>query len=220
MFTETSHGHVYQKDSLTVFFGKKSAPLDHIKKEHPSLQFCTLNQYHSDVCLAAKPGGEQKADAHFTFDRNLALTIKTADCVPLFFFCPTTDTVLGIHAGWRGLQSEIIKKSLKIAYPYSDISKIQAWVGPFIHTLNYEFSKNDLDLLKPVSPTTYHIESKGKLFLDLKSITKHQLEGYGIDPKNCHYLDVDTFSSLDHYSYREGKEQDQRLYHFIVNTRG
>ncbi|MCB0347316.1 MAG: polyphenol oxidase family protein [Bdellovibrionales bacterium] len=220
MFTETASGHIFQQDSLTVFFGKKLGTLDHLKQEYPSVQFCTLNQYHSDICVSAKTGAEQRADAHFTFDRNLGLAIKTADCVPLFFYCPTTDTILGIHAGWRGLQQEIIKKSLDTAYKYSNKSKIQVWIGPFIHTLNYEFKESELRLLKDVSPKTYYIENQGKTYLDLKAIVSHQLKTCGLSEANCHYLDIDTFSSLDHYSYREGKEQDQRLYHFIVNRRG
>lgn len=220
MFIENASGHIFQNDSLLVFFGKKPATLEHLKQEFPSLQFCTLNQIHSSLCVTAKPGEEQKADAHFTYDRNLAVTIKTADCVPLFIYCPTTDTILGIHAGWRGLKDEIIKHSIAKAFPYSNKQLLQTWVGPFIHPLNYEFGKNELEDLRVVSPPIYYAQNAGQYFLDLKAIVSHQLQTCGLDLGRCTYLDIDTFSSKDHYSYREGKGTDQRLYHFIVNRRG
>jgi YfiH family protein len=220
MFSENSSGHIFQNDSLLVFFGKKPATLDHLKKEFASLQFCSLHQVHSNICVSAKLGEEQKADAHYTYDRNLALTIKTADCVPLFVFCPTTDTILGIHAGWRGLKDQIIKNSIAKAFPYSNKKLLKVWVGPFIQPLNYEFGKSDLDELKYVSPPIYYVQNAGRFFLDLKAIVVHQLMDCGLDLSLCHFLDIDTFSSEDHYSYRQGKGTDQRLYHFIVNRRG
>lgn len=220
MFKDTELGHTTENESVLVFFGKKPATLTALQNTYKSYTFSTLHQIHSDICVPAKLGEEQKADAHFTYDRNIALVIKTADCVPLMIHCPTTDTVLAIHAGWRGLKSEIIKKSIQKAYPYSNMSKLQVWIGPFIDVANYEFSKTDIDTLKNVSPTDYYQEKNGNYYLDVGAIVKHQLQQCRLDESRCHFLNIDTFTSQEHYSYRQGKGTDQRLYHFIVNRRG
>src|SRR3989338_1723234 len=44
------------------------------------------------------------------------LLIKTADCLPVFFYFPEKKFMAGIHAGWRGLRKGIIKETAELFF--------------------------------------------------------------------------------------------------------
>ncbi|MEQ9367187.1 MAG: laccase domain-containing protein [Leptospirales bacterium] len=134
----------------------------------PADRVVALHQVHGDRAveiradqLAARAGPRDAAnaehagifygegDALFTGEPGVLLTIRTADCLPLFFDLsldpgqadtqnpiPTTRTVVGIaHAGWRGLAAGIVSRTLAAAlaelYGAADAAKIGAPRGRF-----------------------------------------------------------------------------------------
>jgi YfiH family protein len=86
-------------------------------------------QIHSDVTIDASnfvPGCE--ADACYSNKAQYLLSILTADCVPVLLYHPD-GVVSAVHAGWRGLRSEIIPKTLAVL-PANPVAVIGPAIGP------------------------------------------------------------------------------------------
>ncbi|REK03667.1 MAG: laccase domain-containing protein [Acidobacteria bacterium] len=93
--------------------------------------------------LAAAPFGESTelvaADAVVCAQRQVAVTVVTADCLPILLASPRE--VMAVHAGWRGLVDGIVEAACaRILSPRrgSPRSEITAWIGPAIGHCCYE----------------------------------------------------------------------------------
>ena len=127
-----------------IFFGKKNITLENLKNHYSNLQFCEVKQTHSNICINADQNSElQIADAHFSKSKKKALLIKTADCMPLLAFDETTSTILSIHAGWRGVENQIITASLKSTH----LKNPHFFIGPHILQESFEVKSDAYDLL-------------------------------------------------------------------------
>ena len=73
----------------------------------------TAKQIHSDrVLLAESPGPQGEGDALVSNIPHIGLAIRTADCLPVLIADPKNRAVAAIHAGWRGVVSEIGPKAI------------------------------------------------------------------------------------------------------------
>lgn len=128
-------------------------------------------------------------DAMITRERNVALVIFFADCVPLLFIDTKTPAIGAAHAGWRGTADGIGPKVLaRMAKEYgTKPENILAGIGPCINQCCYEIDEPvaaqfrntfdfGLDILQPVKP--------GHWKLDLVSANKLQLKKAGVLPGN------------------------------------
>lgn len=88
---------------------------------------------------------------------NLALAIKTADCMPISI--EGEKGVVFLHAGWRGLAAKILTRpELSLIVPQI------AFIGPSIHQCCFEVSE-DFEQHFPGSP--HFVKMKGKLYFNL-----------------------------------------------------
>ena len=83
----------------------------------PKMRLATLRQIHSDLSCGVSadtplPAEPPKADALFTREPRLLLTVQTADCVPILLVDTRNRAVAAIHAGWRGTVQRIAAKTL------------------------------------------------------------------------------------------------------------
>lgn len=110
------------------------------------------------------------ADAFFTMETDVLLAVRTADCLPIFFFAAGPRPVCGVlHAGWRGLARGIIPHTmgmLKHALERSGIAieslMLHVFPGPYIPGSAYEVGPEvavRFPLTKPIGG--------GKFLLDL-----------------------------------------------------
>jgi polyphenol oxidase len=73
----------------------------------------TLRQIHSDkVLLAEHSGCIGEGDALITNRPGIALSIRTADCLPILIADPAKRAIAAIHAGWRGTVQGIAPKTV------------------------------------------------------------------------------------------------------------
>ncbi len=73
-----------------------------------------LNQVHGNKIVVVSEHGEQgEGDGMLTHIPSIALTIKTADCVPVLFYDERKKIVGAVHAGWKGIYNEVIAQALK-----------------------------------------------------------------------------------------------------------
>lgn len=143
-----------------------------------------------------------KADAIITKTRR-PIGIQTADCLPVLFH--SERAVGAAHAGWRGLQSGILLRTID-AFAELGVSArdLHVAIGPAIGQCCFEVDKNVIDaferawahLWKNSKPwRTSQPESKklartqapvstNNLWLDLKVIAHMQLRAAGVLDKN------------------------------------
>lgn len=95
-----------------------------------------LSQVHGVdlVELGATTSDGVRADACLTTEANIACTIMVADCLPLLFTDENGCVVAAAHAGWRGLASGVIEKTLEALCARAQVgpAQVQVWLGPCI----------------------------------------------------------------------------------------
>ena len=77
----------------------------------------SMFQVHSsNVIMVSSKNSDQvmeNCDGLVTNDPKISLKVSVADCVPLAFYDPISNSIGLIHAGWRGLYGGIIKNAIE-----------------------------------------------------------------------------------------------------------
>jgi YfiH family protein len=192
-----------------------------------SLTFIVANQTHGEgikvidkaISLGWNSHSEaiKDCDALITNLPNVVLTVLTADCVPILLYDPKQKVVATVHAGWRGSQAEIVKKTVQKmnARFHCNAIDIEAGIGPSIGKCCYEVNKD-------VAQYFLHIpnvckEKKDKYMLDLPTVNKLQLLDAGLKEKNIEMSNICTSCNVeDYFSYRKEKGCSGRFMSIIA----
>ncbi len=178
--------------------------------------YATALQTHSDVVHVIDTiddrgwesgEGLVEADALITNLPNIALTVLTADCVPILLYDPISKAIGVVHAGWRGTQQRIVAKAIsKMQELYgTKASDTIVGIGPSIGGCCYEVGSEVADNFSEY-PESVSTNSNGKSQLDLKSINRAQLLDSGIKSVHMEVTPICTACQSDRFfSYR--KEQ-------------
>ncbi|MBU1668063.1 peptidoglycan editing factor PgeF [bacterium] len=185
-----------------------------LKQFFGTMKFITANQTHSDNISVINQNHEQgwnnledaieNCDALISNQKNIMLTILTADCVPILLFDPQQQVIAAIHAGWKGTKLAIAFKTVKKMQAAFNCNPkdILAGIAPSIGKCCYEVDWN-------VAQHFEHIENaydnKGeKQMLDLPHINKIQLLNAGLPTENIEMSNICTACEVDDYfSYRK-----------------
>lgn len=190
------------QDRNNIFENQKKIIRKFTKKEN----VFTLQQVHGDTFYNTEELSDTKifeGDALYTKNINEVLVIRTADCMPIFFWS-TDGKVIGIiHSGWKGTLAGITEKVLLQIQKQNPNSQIRIFIGPCIRQKNYEVSKEVADLFaKEYKEAIYHENSRTYLSLD-KFLTyglhKYKLSVFIEDSQIC------TKNDLNYYSHRRGE---------------
>ena len=145
-------------------------------------------------------------DGIFSKNKNHALQVKSADCLPIFFIHKYEKIFGVIHAGWKGLKNGIISKSTNLLRRnINDLSEITAFIGPSISQKNYEVKNEFIDYFG-----NEFIENvDGKFFCNLKGVASFQLQKLGI--KNVINCNQCTYENENYHSYRRNKTSKRMI---------
>lgn len=175
--------------------------------EHTTIQW--LNQVHGSEVYYAHEHAQTpiEADAIITNSKNIALSIMTADCLPILIAAADGSEIAAIHGGWKPLANNIINKTLtKMNTPAEQLC---AWLGPCISEKVFEvggevkraFVEQNSDLEIAFEPT----QQTGKYLANLRFIAKLQLQNFGVQSIN--ELQHCTYSMAEqYYSYRRAQK--------------
>lgn len=165
-------------------------------------------QVHSATVLPARDGFCGEGDALWTGEAGLALSVITADCVPVLLAAPEAagGRIAAVHAGWRGIEAGVVERAL--AALDAPPATLVAWIGPSIGACCYEVSEEVAERVAAVSdPSVVAGERspRGRPHLDLAGAVRHQLLRAGVpEPRvvvRCTRCDAERL-----WSYRrEGK---------------
>jgi YfiH family protein len=182
----------------------------------PLDQFITLNQVHGDNIFVIKPYGEYlpmdgvlNYDAIVTNRQNLAICIKTADCVPVFIVDRAKKIIASVHAGWKSTALEISAKVIRLLYekygsfPWDILAAIGPAIGPCCFELDEETTyifrsqKNHKDFLFPG-------EKLNKWIVDLPEANRRQIMNCGIPEENIDVSNLCTSCRQDLFFSHRG----------------
>jgi YfiH family protein len=155
--------------------GDREEVLRRIEPAAPPLAWA--KQIHSATALPARAGFCGEGDALYTEETGLALSIMTADCVPVLVAWP--EGLAAIHAGWRGIVSGIIPRTL--AAMKGRPAEWTAWVGPAIGVCCYEVGEEVASQVVGASGKEVAVVGPaGKPHLDLPGAARLQLVRAGV----------------------------------------
>jgi hypothetical protein len=153
-----------------------------------------LKQIHSDSIREPKAEGLQgEGDALVTTVRELWISVRTADCIPVLLVDPSAQVAAAVHAGWRGTAARIVAKTLlRMQELGAQVSDIRAAVGPGIGACCYEVG----------AEVAAQFGFEGRTHLDLAALNERQLVDGGLDleqiwqAKCCTKCDPELFHSF------------------------
>jgi YfiH family protein len=168
-----------------------------------------MNQVHSDKVKVVKSIADalvvEEVDAQVTREKNIALAVMTADCLPVLLRSIDGDVVAAVHCGWKGLASNVLENT--ILAMNCERNKIMAWLGPCIGEKCFEVGKEVKQIFedKNLALGQFFKQTDEVHYLaDLKCIAKfilNQLNVYNVSVnEECTYSNVDKY-----YSYRKEK---------------
>ena len=159
----------------------------------------TMNQTHSNKVVVINDANKHiqkiNSDALITNKKNIAISVLTADCVPILIYDETNEIIASVHAGWRGAVSGIIENTIKEIVKISKNSKINVAIGPCINISNYEVGQEFYDKFIQVSQKNenYFLPKKTNKFLfDLRKYVNSKFEK--LEVNHIENVGFDTFS--------------------------
>ena len=173
-----------------------------------------FEQVHGSEVLIIEKHSKQAviADAAITRQKNIALAIMTADCLPILLTAKDGREVAAIHGGWKPLAKGIIGNTLRKMFTQN--KDVNAWIGPCIGEEYFEvgaevravFIKKSKQLSEAFTLVSSafepeHKNSEPKYLANLALIAKIQLTALGVN--KIEHLEHCTYSDeAQYFSYR------------------
>jgi len=187
-------------------------------------QITTLYQTHSNKSLLLNKkilNNNYQYDGIVTNQKNIILSILTADCAPILFYDYKKIIIGACHVGWRGALSGIIKNTLKNMIILGSKSKnIRCAIGPCIGQNSYSVKKEFYHSFVFKNKKNYKFFKKlgsNNYLFSLESFILNQLKLLGIE--NIHSINIDTFAEEDLcYSYRRSILKKENDYGRMIST--
>ena len=178
-------------------------------------------QTHSNTVIeitnANKHNNESfvNCDGVWTQEKNIALSIKTADCMAVVFKHKTKNIIANLHAGWRGVANKIVTEFLKNFSPEIN-NDFEVYFSPSLLSCCCEFTNPYTE-----TPEFFHehiteknIDSKTLYFVNLQEIIKKELIENSISPDNIFFTDVCTKCTNTFWSHR-CKEKERNVSYVV-----
>ena len=164
-----------------------------------------LNQIHSSKFYFINKNYKFKkkklnGDALITNIKKIALGVLVADCVPVLIYDKNLKIISAIHAGWKSVYKEIIKKVVKFLIKKgSDTKNLVAVIGPSISEKSYEVQKDFKDkFVKKDKQSKFFFKiRKNKTYFGLNKYVYYHLKKLGI--KNLEIIKKNTFDPKNNF---------------------
>jgi polyphenol oxidase len=181
-----------------------------------------VHQIHSSlVATVTGPGPLGRADAMVTDVPGLALSVLTADCMPVLLADTDAAVIGAVHAGWKGTVDGILEGVLDAMEALgADRGDIAAVIGPCISQGAYEVGPEFLDRFLSEDPESqrYFANGTGDRYLfDLPGYGLKRLRdaevGHAEWTRHCTYGQPDLF-----YSYRRSLHAGEADYGRLISA--
>ena len=160
-------------------------------------------------------------DALVTDVPGVAISVRTADCIPVLMYDPVHRAVAAVHDGWRGTVLRLSQKVIDFMHERygTNASDLKAVIGPGIGPDSFQVGQEVADAFMeagfqmdnilsnrgPKAPTADN-PMNGGLHIDLWQANRWLLERVGVKPDNIQVAGVCTYRNNDRFfsARREG----------------
>ena len=184
------------------------------KLDYNAKDLAIPEQVHSTVVEFARfPGMHPAADGLVTTNSNILLTLKVADCVPVYLYEPRKNMIGLVHSGWRGTVGKIVPNAIQLMQKNgAETGEIRCFLGPAIGICCYEVGVE----------VAHKFDDEAKMKLEdrkwkvgLHDQISLQLASSGIPEENIQTSDMCTYESRDCHSYRRDGDNVGRMFAFM-----
>ena len=184
-------------------------------------------QVHGNGVLVLDPGhtpdsaAAATADAIVSGEPQLGCAVRTADCVPILLADRESGRVAAIHAGWRGVVSNVVAAATERMLALGSRSKsLLGVIGPHISASAFEVGEDVAAQLASASSETQVVRrAHGKKpQVELAKIVTAQLIDAGLDPTQIEQVPGCTHGdSAWFFSHRRDGPASGRMLSAIVS---
>lgn len=157
--------------------------------------------------------------------KTLIIGIRTADCLPIFFFDPKIKIIAAIHAGWKGLSTGIINNAISAMKKLGcNLKDLIASIGPHIQICCYNVPEDRTQKFL-ITNRSYSLHLLPKIlfcelrsnswYLDLGKIALLQLNSLGVKKSNIEISDICTSCDNNYWSFRRDGKRCGRMLNVI-----
>lgn len=216
-------------DNIKSYFSTKSyinseIEKDRISKLYKKSMLAPKQSHSSNVLLSTDQlyptTGEY--DAVVTNNREIVISVSTADCVPILYADRHAGIIAVSHQGWRGTLKELPSKVLKTMVSVgAKKENITVAIGPAIGPCCYEIYGDRLALFRETFPKYMKkvlLENRKKIYLNLAHLNYLLLNESGLKTEQidlglyCTKCDSQRF-----YSYQRGDiDKSRRMISLIT----
>jgi len=188
----------------------------------PPTALVGVHQVHSaGVVRVSDPDmdGGQRADAMVTDQPGIALSVLSADCMPVLLADTGAGVIGAVHAGWRGALDGVLEATLDAMEGLgAGRDGICAVIGPCISQRAYEVGPEFLERFMAEDPGYNRFFANGdggRYLFDLPGFGLHRLREAGVGhaewTRHCTYAQSDQF-----YSYRRSVHAGEADYGRLI----
>jgi YfiH family protein len=148
-----------------------------------------VTQVHGrDVVNANEAAADSSGDVIIDYGDEFAVAVLVADCLPILLVDEDSPTLAVVHAGWRGLQNNVLESALE---HFEHHDAVHAFVGPSISAATYqvgpEVAQNFTNVPGALTP-----DAGDRSRLDLRAVAVAQLLALDVSE---HHVTVATQST-------------------------
>lgn len=178
-----------------------------------------IRQMHGDKIIVAdnkfpqRGSALEEADGLITRVTRLPLTVRSADCLPVFLHDQAHDGIGLVHVGWKGSHQNILGKTIELMESQwqTDPSEVKVYFGPAIRSCCYEVGYEFKDYFFGEM-----IARDNRYFLDLAEINRSRLMHCGVNDADIDDCEICTCCDKNYFSLRREKELAGRMLSLIV----
>lgn len=162
----------------------------------------------------------QATDAMVTQEKNIFLSIVTADCVPVLFYDPNNKIIAVAHAGWKGTLIKLPQKlaNFMIQEFSSQVQDILCYLGPSIGECCYSVQPDRAHEFHRIFGSDVVKYAKNITSIDLKEAIHIQLQESGLLAKHIENSEVCT--SCQHHRFPSYRKSDGAIKDHIITCIG
>lgn len=205
-------------NGVEAFSTERYAQLPYYVVQPHQVHGCVIREVTDPLTTREQLEG---VDALVTATPGAAISVRTADCIPVLLYDPVHRAVAAVHAGWRGTVQRISVKTIEfMSRLYGTRAQdLRAVIGPGIGPDSFQVGQEVASefaaagfpmqlILKdcgPKSPTPDN-PMQGGLHIDLWQANRWLLEQAGVRPDSIRVTGICTYRNNDRFfsARREG----------------
>jgi hypothetical protein len=197
-------------ENRTKFLEKENiAYQEHIAMRCDHSSIISLVDDKSEELGATSQETQIHSEVIVTRKKHIALMLFTADCLPVSFYDPITQTIALAHVSRKTFLSGLPQKTVSFLHRELNVvpSNLLIYIGPHIHKESYAFKS---PLAETHEDLQNFIEEKnGFAHINLAGASIQQLVSSGIKKDHIIVSPEDTGTSADYYSYFMMKKNNE-----------